>query len=113
MQIGPAQIGVDQKHSAILLPRQSVCKVVGNKSLALPWQGARDEQRAQRLLVANLIETRSQSPELLPHCRGSRGIYKNVALQIQAPPWVRAARPYVVEAKELRRSRLSSDFGMD
>src|SRR6266403_3474007 len=113
MQIGPAQIGVNQENSAILLARQGVRKVIGDESFAFAWQGARDEDTAQRLLVANLIETRPQSPELFSHRWGSSRIYKDIALEIQAPARVRAARPYIIEAKKFCRSGLSIDLGMD
>jgi hypothetical protein len=31
-------------------------KIIGHKSFAFAWQGARDENTAQRLFVPNLIE---------------------------------------------------------
>jgi hypothetical protein len=58
MQIGSAQIGVDQEDSAILLACESVCKIVGYKSLTLAWERAGNQNAAQGLLVANLIQTR-------------------------------------------------------
>jgi hypothetical protein len=40
MEIGPTQIGIDQKNPAILLAGQSMSKIVGHKSLAFARQRA-------------------------------------------------------------------------
>ena len=78
MEIGPTQIGIDQKDPAILLAGQSMSKIVGHKSLAFARQRAGNQNTSQRLFVSNLIETRTKRSELLSHSLRRRGVDENV-----------------------------------
>src|SRR5271155_72616 len=105
MQTRTAQVRIDDKCSAVRLAHDRLSKIAGDKRLSLGRYGAGDQQRAQLLCAAHLVQARAQGAKLLRTVCRQGGVDKNIHVRIQMPLWMRAMFSQVIESQIAGRMR--------